>query len=122
MNVIASEQVIFWDVDETLILWGKVRKGQQAVAVTCPYTGNQHYLRVHAAHVKILRDRYERGATNIVWSAAGYRWATAVVHALGLAKYVHTVVSKPVMYVDDKPAKEILGVRMYIEPNDAYGS
>jgi hypothetical protein len=119
--VIASEQVIMWDVDQTLVIHGSVPKGAKCVLITCPYSGKQEYLRVHEAHVKIVRDRHARGATNIVWSHGGYRWAQAVVQALGLEPYVAQIMSKPCMWVDDSSAKSVLGTHMYIPINDNYG-
>lgn len=122
MKVLASEQVIFYDIDNTIAIWGKIQKGQKSFSVTCPYTGEQYLLRPHAAHIKILKDRKSRGATNIVWSAGGYAWAKAVIEALGLQKYVTLIMSKPILYVDDKPAQEILGERLYLPFDDKYGT
>lgn len=120
MKTIVSEQIIMWDVDQTLVVWGPIKKGDKIVHITCPYSGKQETLRIHLGHVKILKDRHARGATNIVWSAGGYQWATAVVKALSLQPYVHLTLSKPIMYVDDKPASAILGEHLYLQPEDSY--
>jgi len=121
MNIIKSEQVIYFDVDDTLVMHGKIKKSHRAVAITCPYSGDQLVMRVHMGHVKILKDRFARGATNIVWSAAGWQWALAVVKALKLEAYVAQVQSKPRIFVDDKLASEILGERLYLDVNTEYG-
>lgn len=122
MKTIISEQVIFWDCDDTLGMWQKpIKKGQTVVSVTCPYTGEQKHLRVHEPHIEILKARHARGATNIVWSANGYQWATALVKALAIQEYVSYTMSKPIMFVDDKPANAILGEHLYLSPDCGYG-
>ena len=70
----------------------------------------------------MLKDRKARGATIHVWSANGYQWALAVVRALELEAYVDFVQSKPTMYVDDLQASEILGERLYLGKDSAYGT
>jgi len=122
VKTIVSEQVIMWDVDDTLVMHGLIKKGQKAVHITCPYSGKQETLRVHEPHIKILKDRHARGATNIVWSAGGYQWAVAVVKALELQPYVELVLSKPIIAVDDKPLHTILGEHLYLSPDSTYGN
>lgn len=122
MKTIENEQCIYFDVDDTLVMWGKITEGQKAIHVTCPYDKSQETLRPHPGHIKVLKDRKARGAHITVWSHAGYRWAEAVVRALGLTEYVDVCATKPCMYVDDKQAHEILGERLYIDPNSHYGT
>lgn len=122
MQTIKNEQLIMFDVDDTLIMWGKIKKGHKAVSVTNPYDGEQNILRKHLAHIKILKDRKSRGATIVVWSHGGYRWAEAVVRALKLEQYVDFCATKPFMYVDDTTAENILGERLYISPDSKYGT
>lgn len=120
-QIIKNEQNIYFDVDDTLVIWGKVPKGKKAIAITDPYDGTQHYLMPHAGHIKVLKDRKARGATIHVWSSAGWRWAEVVVKALGIEKHVDFVLSKPIMYVDDLQAHEVLGERLYLGKESAYG-
>ncbi len=61
-----------------------------------------------------LMDHHSRGFTNIVWSAGGYAWAHEVVYALGLQDYVTLIMAKPLKYVDDLQAPEILVSRIYL--------
>ncbi len=123
MKIITQESTIFFDVDQTLVMWGvKAKKGQRLVAITNPHWGEQHYLAPHVGHIKVLKDRFARGSFIVVWSAGGFAWANAVVKALELEKYVHLVMSKPHMYVDDKPAKHFMGEHLYIPFGDGYGS
>lgn len=121
MKVIASEQLICVDVDDTLIKWAKAKKSDTVVAFTDPYDGSQHYVSVHKPHVKILKDRKRRGATIVVWSQSGYKWAEAVVKALQLESYVDFVASKPIAIIDDKPASDWLAERIYLDPSSKYG-
>lgn len=122
MKIIKNEMNIYFDVDDTLVIWGKAKPGEKVIAITDPYDGSQHYLRPHAGHIKVLRDRKTRGATIHVWSASGWQWAETVVRALGLEEHVDFVLSKPTMYVDDLEAHEILGERLYLGKNSAYGT
>ena len=121
MKVISQESTIFIDVDNTLVMWGKAKKHEKVVMVTCPYSAQQEVLRPHKGHIKVLKDRHARGSFIVVWSAGGYQWANAVVKALGLEQHVDLVMSKPHMYIDDKKAKGILGERLYIPYGDDYG-
>ena len=121
MKVIASEQLICVDVDDTLIKWSKIKKSDTCVAFTDPYDCSQHYVAIHKPHIKILKDRKRRGATIVVWSQSGYKWAEAVVRALNLQNYVDFVASKPIAIIDDKPAADWLAERIYLDPNSKYG-
>lgn len=121
MKVMEVESTIWIDVDDTLVMWGKIPKGSKVVHVTCPYTGEQFILRKHLGHIKILKDRHVRGSLIVVWSAAGYKWAAAVIKALGLSAYVDLVVSKPHAYIDDKKAKDFMGERIYLSVDGPYG-
>jgi len=121
MQVIKTESTLFFDVDQTLVMWGKLKKKYKAVAITCPYQGEQYYLRPHQGHIKVLKDRKVRGSFIVVWSAGGYAWAEAVVKALNLTNYVDLIMSKPHAYCDDKIATEFMGERIYLEIDDNYG-
>lgn len=124
--VISSEQVIFFDCDDTLVMWTENNSGFQesaeTVGVTDPYEKTITYLVPHKPHIKLLKNRHKRGSTIIVWSANGYAWAENVVRALELEPYVHFIMSKPQAYVDDLTAAEILGERMYLQPDSAWGN
>jgi len=121
MKTVKTESTIFCDVDDTLVMWRKAKKGDKVVAVTNPHSGEQNYLVVHKGHVRVLKDRKSRGAHIVVWSAGGYAWAEAVVKALGLEEHVDLIMSKPLMYIDDKKAKHFMGEHLYIPYGDGYG-
>jgi hypothetical protein len=121
MTVIRNEQVIFCDVDDTLIMWQEPVACQPVAIIECPYSGKQYTLSINLGNLKILKDRKVRGSTIIVWSAGGHAWAEAVVRALGIEKYVDYCMSKPIGYIDDKPANKILGEHIYIPYGSSYG-
>lgn len=120
-KTIKSEQILCFDIDDTLISWRKAKKHDKVVCFTDPYDNSQHYVVVHEPHVKILKDRKARGATIIVWSQSGWAWAQAVVKALGIEGYVDLVASKPVAYVDDKECQQWMGERIFLPEKSKYG-
>lgn len=115
MQVIQSEDVVMYDCDDTLVMWFTECDPTLKVKIICPYGGSETWLKPHARHIDLLKKHHGRGKTVIVWSAGGYKWAQAVVEALGLQDYVHFVMTKPMSYVDDLEAKEILGSRIYLK-------
>lgn len=122
MKVIENEQLVFVDCDDTLVMWVPCNKEFKTVIITDPYDGQKLKLKAHAGHIKVLKDRKARGAFVVVWSAGGYKWANAVVEALGLQDYVDLIASKPFMYIDDKDAEHIMGEHLDLGPNSKYGT
>lgn len=121
MKVIENEQLVYCDVDDTLVMWQDCNPDFKEVKVIDPYDGKEVTLRAHAGHIKVLKDRKSRGAYVTVWSAGGYKWAKAVVDALELTDYVDVVSSKPFMYIDDKIAEDIMGEHLDLGPKSKYG-
>ena len=60
MKTIAVESTVFIDVDQTLLMWGKAKKGEKVIAIINPHDGEQNYLRPHLGHIKVLKDRKAR--------------------------------------------------------------
>ena len=112
MISIKNENIIFCDVDETLVCHMTRSKD---IIVKDPYDGKFLKLKIHKRHVKLLKDHKARGYTVIIWSAAGVSWCNTIVKALKLEKYVDYTMTKPGKYVDDLKADEILGQRIYLE-------
>ena len=118
MIIVDNESVIFCDVDDTLIMWGKEK---DRIEVIEPLYGEPTLVTPHKGHIKILKDRKARGSKIIVWSSGGYRWAAAVVKALNLEEYVDFVMTNPIAYIDDKEPYDIMGQRIYLPFDEGYG-
>lgn len=125
MQVINNESVIFFDVDDTLVMWdisASHTSYLDIVIVIDPYDGKPLSLGIHKPHVKLLINQAKRGSKVVVWSQGGFQWAEAVVKALQLEEYVDIVMSKPKTYVDDLPVEAWLKDRVYIKPDSPWGA
>lgn len=123
MKVVENEQILFSDVDDTLIRWDEINpKDGSGITILDPYDDNVVRLRPHLPHIKLIKDRKARGATIVVWSGGGYKWAEAVVRALELEDYVDYILSKPTVILDDLPLNEAIGHRVYLQPDHNYGA
>ena len=121
MNLLGNELNVFCDCDETLILH-TYEECHPPVDIMCPYENVILRFGIHAPHVKLLKDRKQRGSTIFVWSAGGHAWAKAVSEALGLEDVVDHYLSKPFMAIDDLPVGEGIGRWIYFDPLMPYGS
>lgn len=123
MKLIENENVVFCDVDETLVVWDKEYQHEKVsrdneIILKDPYTGDTLYLQRHMPHIRLLKQYKGRGFTIIVWSKAGCKWSEEVVKKLGLEEYVDYCMTKPDRYLDDKTnPEEIIGVRVYLNNN-----
>jgi len=106
MNITTNDQIVEFDCDDTLILWTHPNPDFEIGGVPC---------KIHKAHVESLKRFHARGQYVIVWSDGGWRWALAVVKALGIEEYVDEVRSKSKWHCDDKPANEWSSQRFYNE-------
>lgn len=114
MKVNTNENIIHFDVDETLILHDPT-KHQSSRKIMLDYYGHSNIFAVHEEHVKLLKAYKARGFYIRVNSNNGYRWAEEVVKALHLTDYVDEVSTKAVKYVDDKKeAEQVVGQHVYI--------
>jgi len=115
MKVFKTDQMVPYDCDDTLVMWGLEDKSKN-IPIEDPYIkGLINYLTPNEKHIELLKKHKARGMTIIVWSAGGVEWAEAVVKALKLQDYVDAVFSKPSRYVDDLPCTEWMGNRVYIK-------
>lgn len=108
------ENVVAFDCDGTLILLHK----NPNLTIIDPYDGMEHHVRIHARHLKLLKDRRARGCWTVVWSANGKAWAQAVVNALKVQEFVCDVQAKPQAIVDDLTAEEVFPNRIFIKDYD----
>lgn len=120
MKIIKSENVVFFDVDETLVT-AEQFISCTGVHVADPVEPGRVIVRYqHLGNIRLLREEYQRGSTIIVWSRGGWEWATNVIKALLLTNLVHTVMSKPLVYFDDVPVEQWLTQRVYLDPRLKY--
>jgi hypothetical protein len=108
---------VFFDVDDTLVVWG-MGSSPDAIDVKMDWGAGIMIERLvpHKAHIEQMRKHRYRGHKIIVWSAGGSEWAEAVVNALGIRDMVDLIISKPVWYYDDIRSSEFLheSARIYI--------
>jgi len=106
---------VYWDVDDTLVMWTQPTDTEGLELVEFDCNGHKSVGWVHIYHRNLLRQYALRGATNIVWSHGGSVWAKAVVQALGLEDYVFACLNKPTMYYDDLSAQTFMKKRRFID-------
>lgn len=121
MRITQNEQVIFTDIDDTLVLHDVERfKHLPHITIDDPYCGTKRVLAYHPAHVRLLEERFLRGAHIKAMSAGGYAWAAAVIKSIGLDNMVAEALSKPIAILDDLPIEQALGRTMYLDPNSPW--
>lgn len=115
MYVLESDNVVFADCDDTLVLWGRPEGGQaESLEV-----GQGDYVELvypHWVHVQKLREHKARGHKVVVWSQGGYEWARAVVKALDIEDVVDAVMRKPTWCMDDMPASAYMPQPYWVKP------
>ena len=124
MNIVKHEHTTFHDVDETLIMHCKASEfspGDTVVYIqdTIDLT-KEIAFKVNENMVRLLKEESQRGSYVVVWSRGGWEWAFNVIRALKLENYVHQIMTKPMVYFDDKDISTWLPYRVYIEPNVTY--
>ena len=115
MITIKNDRTVFFDVDDTLIMWDHIDKELPIVEIN--NNGHKRTFQVHHAHVQKIKNYSLLGMVVVVWSHSGYEWAEAVVKALDIEKHVDFAMSKPDRIFDDYPL-ETLALRKYIKPED----
>ena len=114
MITIKGYRSVFFDVDNTLVMWPKgcdpfTKWHERAIEI------GGYYLVPHVHHVNLIKNLKEASDfAIIVWSQGGFVWAEMVVKALGLEAYVDACVDKPFRYYDDLPCEQFMGERSYI--------
>lgn len=115
-----KNQVVCFDVDDTLVMWGLPISDKH---IQFSNDGYSQMLLPHQKHIDQLKKHKLQGHFVIVWSAGGATWAQQVVNTLILNQYIDLVISKPNFYYDDLPSTEWLGLPHYhtLEPEDDGG-
>lgn len=117
MLVLPKHSAAYFDIDDTLVLWGKPKDvpHDQLVFVQEPGPrGERVALVPHLSHIAQLKKFKESGNWHVVvWSQGGGDWAYAVIEALGLQNYVDVCMSKPTIYYDDIHCSDFMAVRRH---------
>mgnify|MGYP000210735744 CR=1 FL=1 len=111
MNVLPDKPTIFFDIDDTLILYDRIQDDTpERDIVTVDGT---RFLKA-TNHIALLKDHKELDEyVIVVWSQGGSQWAEKVVRALELQDYVDIVVNKPYLFYDDLQPSYFMGKRVY---------
>ncbi len=119
MQVINTDNAMFFDVDDTLVMWGVSELYKQMISIKDPYSDITENLYINESHVKLLKRCKQRGKTIVVWSHGGYLWAEAVVKALRIEDSVDLVMTKMEDYTDDLNVEQWVTKNLYL--NKGYG-
>ena len=119
MKVINTDNAMFFDVDNTLVMWGTSEIYKTTVDIKDPYTNEYETLIINEAHVKLLKRMKMRDKIIVVWSHGGFKWAEAVVKALELENEVDLVMTKMEDYIDDLDVDQWATKNIYL--NKGYG-
>ena len=99
---------IFFDCDDTLVIWDKHGKSNDFEAIKFTCYGKEYKLIPHKPHIEALKKHKNDGYKIVVWSAGGEEWAAEVVKVLDLGDHVDCTLSKPEFYYDDKRVFEFM--------------
>lgn len=123
MKILPNNNVVMCDIDSTLIMHVNPYHNDpwKLVRVIDPLNPEQ-FISVarNEPMIRILREELHAGKLVVVWSQGRYEWAVAVLQALGIDHENIVVMSKPNVYLDDKPCTEWMGHRVYLEPTEIY--
>lgn len=108
MKILEGDRVVCFDVDDTLISWEPVEYGDNTITII-DGAGDRTTLKIKQPVVDRVIQHKQRGWITVVWSQSGYEWATKVVQALNLEKYVDVILTKPYRYYDDVPFLKWIG-------------
>src|ERR1051325_5468494 len=103
MQVIQRDNMVAFDVDDTLVMWD-IPEGYEHETIVFDHFGHPARMLPHYKHIELMKQFKARGHFVIVWSQGGHEWAKAVVDKLGIADCVDLVMTKPKWIVDDLPA------------------
>lgn len=103
MKTLTNENIICFDVDDTLIVYTKPKHQTEEDAIEIYDPRCEHKIKVwkHNSHIKFMKQQRSRGRLVIVWSHSGYKWAQTVIENLDLNAYVDYTMTKPSAVVDD---------------------
>lgn len=115
MKEVESDVTFCIDIDETIILWVDDIKPTPKEAVEFNFYGQTIYAIPHEDHIRLMKASAARGRNTVVWSGNGKAWVKEVLTKLGLADLDVLVMTKPVGYLDDSPAQNWMGQKVYLQ-------
>lgn len=121
MKVIKATRSVFFDVDDTLVMWDWKSIDPNAtglVTIKDPNGGCAELVLPHLRHIELMRQFKARGHTVYVWSQGGHEWAAEVCKVLGIENIVDYVLDKPNWYVDDLHVNAWMKAPIYLDPLD----
>ena len=114
------ENVVCFDVDQTLIIWGKGPEDCDTW-MQCDSTGVMEGGVAHKEHVEALKKHKKDGHFVIVWSAGGGQYARNACIGLGITEHVDLCLDKPMQYYDDIDCSKFMGRTTYLGNSIMYG-
>lgn len=121
LKIVKSDRIMCFDVDRTLILetyasedWSKMPL--DAAEYYC--SDAEVFILPAINNIHLLLKFASQGYYIIVWSRTGAQWCQEVVDTLDLGYYVDEIMTKPLYYVDDRPADKWMN-RIYV-PEPGY--
>ncbi len=105
MSVIFGKPTIYYDVDDTLVMWNKPISDEH---IECTLYGTTYKVLPNWKHIELLKKHWRDGYKIVVWSGGGEDWATEVVNKLDLNDFVDVRLSKPSYYVDDLEPEQFM--------------
>lgn len=121
MRVHGSTRSVWFDIDDTLVIWdwkSVSPDGEGCIYIVDPNNQLSCRVFVHQRHIELMKQFKVRGHHIWVWSQGGSQWAAAVCLALGLENIVDDVVDKPSWYIDDLHASAWMKAPIYLDPLD----
>lgn len=119
MKVIRATRSVFFDVDDTLVIWDWKSVNPDGIGllkITNPASGVEVLVQPHNRHIELMKQFKARGHTVVVWSQGGHEWAEAVCKSLGIELLVDLVMDKPSWYVDDLTSDAWMKAPIYLDP------
>lgn len=113
MKLKVIKNPVYFDVDETLILWPHETITRQPNGNFVSIHGCVY--RAHNGHVREVKKQHALGHSVVVWSKGGAQWAVDVVKALHLESYVTLCIDKPTVYIDDLPIEKWGATQLYYD-------
>ena len=117
MFVLSDVSTIYFDVDDTLILYNRYDLPDENRLLLEVGANLMISVHPHEKHIAALIEHKKKGYNIVVWSQSGSEWAESVIKKLNLTKYVDVVLSKPYMYYDDLLSYQFMGEanRIYLD-------